>query len=268
MDCLRVLGAAALLCMGMVAGCDFKSLQIWPATPPGLGASKTPDEVPPRPEDLEAEAPKKLKPETLLTYARLKEQAAANPEVSQVDRERLREAARQAYLRALDIDPKFVPAHVGLANWFDMAGNHAKALATYEQVVKLAPKDKMVWQELGMCHARHKDWDPAIDSLRKASELDPDDRQIAKTLGLCLARAGRYDDSLACLEKVVGKAEAHCTVARMLHHLKQDDASKREVQLALESDPNLAEARALLDELEDRIPADTASVTPQVPAIP
>jgi len=264
MDCLRVLAAAAL-CAGLTAGCDF--MPLWPGSS-GPSVSKPP-EVPPRPEDLDVERPRELKPATLVAYANLKEQSAADPEVSQVDRERMREAARQAYLRALEIDPKFVPAHVGLANWFDTAGNHAKAVATYQQVVKLAPKDKVAWYQFGMCSARHKDWDPAIENLRKANELDPDDRQVAKTLGLCLARAGRYDESLACLEKVVGKAEAHCTVARMLHHLQQDDASRHELQLALASNPNLAEARELLDELEGRTPAETATAKPeQALAIP
>lgn len=256
MDCLRVLCAAAIA-LGLAAGCDMKSLPVWP-TSSGPVAGKLPDSVPPRPEELEAERPKELKSVTLVAYANLKEQSAAEPAQSPGERERLREAARQAYLRALEIDPKFVPAHAGLANWYDTVGSHAKAVATYQQALKLAPKDKALWYQFGMCHARHKDWDPAIESLRKANELDPDDRQCAKTLGLCLARAGRYDEGLACLAKVVGRAEAHCTMARMLHHLKQDEASKRQVQLALQSDPDMAAARELLNELEGRVQAPTA----------
>jgi lipopolysaccharide biosynthesis regulator YciM len=249
MDCPRALFVAAF-CLGMAVGCDTIPLR--------PSSSKVPDSVPPHPEDLEAEKPRELKPATLVAYANLKERSAAEPTQTQADRDRLREAARQAYLRALEIDPKYVPAHVGLANWYDEVGNHAKALATYQQAAKLAPKEKGVWYQLGMCHARHKDWEPAIDNLRKANELDPEDRQVAKTLGLCLARAGHYDESLACLEKVVGKAEAQCTVARMLHHMKQDDASKQQAQVALQSNPDLSEARELLDELEGRAPTETA----------
>src|SRR5262245_35465087 len=199
MDCLRVLGVA-FVCLAMAAGCDIKSL---PLVSAAAVTGKLPDTLPPRPEELEAECPKELKPATLVAYATLKEQSASEPTQSEGARERLREEARQAYLRALEMDPKFVPAQVGLANWYDTVGNHAKALATYQQALKLTAKDKTVWYQLGMCHARHKEWDAAITNLRKANELDPDDRQCAKTLGLCLARAGRQDESLACLEKVV-----------------------------------------------------------------
>jgi tetratricopeptide (TPR) repeat protein len=239
----------------------MKSFPLWPSSSPAPPvAGKLPDNLPPRPEDL-ADQPRDLKPATLVAYASLKEKCAAEPDQTQADRERLREAARKAYLRALEIDAKFIPAYLGLANWFDTVGNRDRALATYQQALKIAPKDQVqvVWYQLGMCHARHgaapgddhaKDWEAAIDCLRKASEIDPDNRQCTKTLGMCLARAGHVDDSVACLEKVQSKAEAQCTVARMLYQMNQDEACKQHVQLALQLDPNLAKAKELLAELE------------------
>jgi Tetratricopeptide repeat len=139
-----------------------------------------------------------LKPSTLVAYASLKE-CASDVALTEEGRQQLLEAKRLAYVRALEIDPKFIPAHVGLANWYDKVGNHAKALATYQHALELTATDKVkaLWFHLGMCHARHKDWGPAIESLRKAHELDPDDRQCAKTLGLCLVKAGRIHESIA-----------------------------------------------------------------------
>jgi tetratricopeptide (TPR) repeat protein len=248
MDCLRTL-CAGLGFLALAAGCDMKSFPLWPSSSPGPVAGKLPEGLPPRPEDL-ADQPRDLKPATLVAYANLKEKCAAEPDQLDIDRERLREAARQAYVRALEIDGKYIPAHLGLANWYDTVGNHGKAIATYQQVLKLAPKDQSVPYQLGMCHARHQEWEAAIDSLRKASEIDPDNRQCTKTLGMCLARAGHVDDSVACLEKVQSKAEAQCTVARMLYQMNQDEACKQHVQLALQLDPNLAKAKELLAELE------------------
>jgi Tfp pilus assembly protein PilF len=249
MDCLRS-PCAAVVCLALAAGCDMKSFPLWPSSS-GPVAGKLPDNLPPRPEDLEAEqGPKELKPATLVAYANLKQKCAADPDQTEADRERLREAARGAYLRALDLDSKFIPAHLGLAGWYDEVGNHDKALATYQQALKIAPKDKVVWYQLGMCHARHKDWEPAIDSLRKAHDIDPDNRQCCKTLGLCLARAGRIDESVACLEQVVNKAEAQCQVARMLH-----------LQLALQLNPQLPSARELRDELDGHAPVSAATGT-------
>lgn len=273
MDCRRTWCVIAVFLAG-VAGCDMKSFPLWPSSPPGL-AAKTPDGMPPRPEELE-EAPKELKPATLVAMGAVKEQRAAETTDAQ-EKESCRAAAFQTYHKALEKDPKYIPAHAALARWHESAGNHDKAVATYREAIQTvsqpgsfdsfvrlfelpgsqtnkrpAAPERTLWYELGMCHARAKEWDAAIDSLRKAVELDPDDRQYAKTLGLCLARAGRIEEGLAVLEKKVGKAEAHCTVARMLYQMKQDAASKQHVQIALQLDANLPAARELLDELEGR----------------
>lgn len=263
MDCRCTLSVVALL-LAAVAGCDMKSFQLWPTPPSGVAAHAS-DLIPPRPEEIE-ESPKELKPATLVAMGGFKEQCAAETTDSPQEKENCREAARQAYLKALEKDPKYVPAHIALARWHDNAGNHQKAIATYQSALKVAPKDRSLWSCLGMCHARAKEWDAATDSLRKAVELDPDDRQCAKTLGLCLARAGRYEESLVVLDKTVGKAEAHYTVARMSHHVQQDEVSKHNVRLALQYEPDHGPARELLDELEGRAISGNAANTQGKPS--
>lgn len=72
----------------------------------------------------------------------------------------------------------------------------------------------------------------------------------SKNLGMCLARAGQTDEALLVLMRVEGEAQAHYTVARMMHHMKQDEASKKYARQALVADPKLEGARQLLAELE------------------
>ena len=77
MDCLRAL-YVAVACLAMTAGCDMKSFPLWPSSS-GPVAGKMPEAMFPRPEDIEYERPKDLKPATLVAYAGLKEQSAADP---------------------------------------------------------------------------------------------------------------------------------------------------------------------------------------------
>src|SRR5438552_1805392 len=58
----------------------------------------------------------KLKPETLVAYAHVMEQRGNDPAVPQEEREHLVNQARDAYQRALNTDPTFVAAHIGMAH--------------------------------------------------------------------------------------------------------------------------------------------------------
>src|SRR5262249_42139448 len=154
----------------------------------------------------------------------------------------------------------YLPAHLALARLYEKLHDSDRALATYREALRVQPKDATIWLEMGMCQARqHDSWEAAVDSLKTAYELDPENRQYAKTLGFCLARAGHYDESLACLKRTVGEAEARCDLARMLHHLHQDAASRQQLQLALQMNPQLEAAQQLQAQLDAPPAAPIAS---------
>lgn len=189
-----------------------------------------------------------LKASTCVTFGNLREQTAAEPGRSRTEREALLEHARQAYQKAIDTDPNYLPAYLALARHYEINRDRERALATYEKALKVAPKNASLHYDLGMHHARLKEWEPALASMRKATELEPDNRVYLKGLGLCLARAGKPEDSLACLKKAMPEAEAYLTLGRMLHHLKQADQARQCALKALELDPQLELAQQLLDE--------------------
>ena len=238
MDCRTPLAAVVCLVAG-VSGCFPSSWLSRPAAPTTV-----------EPEVKESD--KKIKPKTLTAFAALKEQQASDPNLAPDQQDQLREQARRAYQGALSIDPKCLDAHVGLARLFDKMDNREQALARYTQALKLSPKDPNLCHEVGMFHARRKEWAPALDYLRRAAELDPENRQIVKSYGLSLARNGRVEESLAQFRKVMPEAEAHCNVARMLRHMNQLDESKQQVQLALRANPTFEPAHRLMAELEGR----------------
>ncbi len=203
----------------------------------------------------------KLKPETLVAYAHVMEQRVNDPNVAPEEREHLLAQARDAYRRALNADPKFVAAHLGLANLLEGTGNHEQAVASYKQALALTPTDKNLWFAVGTVQARNKEWAPALECFQKAVELDPENKQFITTLGMTLARAGRFDESFTCLRRVVSEAEAQCLIARMLHHMNQDDAARAHVQMALQANPPMKTAQDLRDLLEE---LDGAASAPEV----
>jgi len=243
MDCRKPL--ALVVCLAFLPGCVPGKLTWFsrPAVPAALDAEAS----------ASAKDPSKaVKPQTLVAFASFKEKQADEPGTPPDQQQHMREHARLAYLRALTLDPNCAAAHLGLARLFDKADNHEQALARFAQALKLASRDPDLWHEVGMYHARHKEWGSALEHLKRASELDPENRQIVKSYALGLARNGRLEESLAQFRKVMPEAEAHYTVARMLKHVNQVEQSKEQVQLALRANPAYEPAHRLLAELEGR----------------
>jgi len=175
---------------------------------------------------------------------RLKEALA--PGKSEAEQRQMLDSARRAYREALQIDPKCLAAHRGLAQVALAEGDHPRAVGAYQAMLKVWPKEASLWYDLGMVHGRAKEWQPATAALTKACELEPASRQYAHTLGYCLARAGAYEQSLACFRRVDGEARAHYNVARMLLHMKQHDLARQHLALALHQEPEMKEAQELL----------------------
>lgn len=191
-----------------------------------------------------------LQASTCVAFGNLELKAAQDGTRTQAQREQALDMGRKYFQQALKTDPKCLDAHVGLAQTYQEMGNYDRAVAAYQKGLKVFPKETALWYGLGICQARHNDWEPALDSMAKAAELDPENRTYANTLAFSLARNGRYAESLVCFKKSVGEAKAYYNVARVLHYAKEDEASKQHLRKALEVDPNLEPAKRFLAQLE------------------
>src|SRR5207302_5832191 len=102
------------------------------------------------------------KPATLCAVAAVRDQMAANPDLSFADAEQTHAQARHAYQQAIALDPKYGPAYIGLAKSFAAIDDAAQASAMYEKALERQPKDANLWYEKALMHARFKEWDNAI----------------------------------------------------------------------------------------------------------
>jgi tetratricopeptide (TPR) repeat protein len=251
MDGRRTLMVSLGLLTGCL-GCAHDGALPLAATPaasqPAAVAAKEPD-LPPR----------TAKPATYIELGNFSMQAATDPRRSTIEREQLHEQARKAYQKALAADPKNLQALAALARYYSAIGDHPRTVAAYKRALQLYPREPMLYHELGMCHARHQEWDLALQNLGHAVELDPENRPMLRSLAYCLARARRYDESYAIFSRLDGDAMAHYNLARMLHHLQEDELSKEHLRLALRVRPDLMPASQLLAELENPVQQAGAS---------
>jgi tetratricopeptide (TPR) repeat protein len=239
-----------IYCLVMAWGCAHVQNQGPDQATPQV-AAKTQKEI-----DLPKRTPQAS---TCVAFGSFNAELASKPGLPLAQQEQMREQARRAYQQALKIDPNSLAAYAGLGKLYQEKGDYEQAAAVYQKSLKEHPKEAPVWFELGMCQARQKNWDQALESLKKATELDEGNTSYTNALGFCLARAGRYEESYAFFQKAVGPAQAHYNVARMLHHVNQDESSKEHLRLALQLNPDLTGARQLQAELEGSLTGTKAA---------
>jgi tetratricopeptide (TPR) repeat protein len=263
MDCRRGLWLA--LGLWGAAGCRHAD----PSTASTAPAAVPPDAVVTR---KVADGPKKLpRADTCVRYGdyRAGEASASNSNYSPSQREKLRDDARKAYQEALQVDPKCLAAQQGLARLEVASEDYPRAVAVYQKALKTTPGSAALWFELGICYNRMGQWDAAAKAVAQAAALEPDNRTYVNSEGVLLARLGRYQESLACFARVNGEAQAHFNMACTLRRLNQLELSKRHLELALEKNPRLDSARAMLAETTSPpAPARAARPAPPSPVQP
>jgi TolB-like protein/Flp pilus assembly protein TadD len=110
------------------------------------------------------------------------------------------------FQRALELDPTFAAAEVGLADaYFDLgifgfmppALAFEKARRAAENALKLDPKLGVAHAQLGDIHrAYDRDWTAAAEELKQAQELTPNDSAVLFTSAALPWTLGRWDDAL------------------------------------------------------------------------
>ena len=191
-----------------------------------------------------------LKADTEVAFADVRVSAAFDEKNPPGNREALIDAARQGYQKALQQDPKNKGALLGMARLYARMGEQDRAVEVYRKYLALYPKDHATVHEVGVMHARWKDWASASAWCESAIKLDPENRDYRKTLGFCQARAGNWDVAFATLCQIMPEAKARHNLAGMLDQMGQPDACKQQLQYALQADPSYVAAREMLAELD------------------
>jgi tetratricopeptide (TPR) repeat protein len=81
--------------------------------------------------------------------------------------------AEKFYLKALEIDPKFINALAGLGKTYIAMGRGSEAVATLEKAVKDYPRLGQLYLELARAYTLSGEYKKALDAYEKAVEFAP-----------------------------------------------------------------------------------------------
>jgi tetratricopeptide (TPR) repeat protein len=202
--------------------------------------------------EIVSEPPKKgpVSPETEVAFGDVRMAVAFDEKTPEANRAAVLDSARHFYQKALQQDPKNRSALLGLARYYSRVGERDKTLEMYQKYLSIYPGDREVTYEIARVFARWQDWNNAVVWCDKALKIDPENLTFRKTMGFCLACGGRWEEAFAVFLKVMPEAQARYTIARVMEDKNFVDASRQQLQLALQADPTFIDARTFLAEID------------------
>src|SRR6266850_4051928 len=135
--------------------------------------------------------------------------------------------------------------HLGFA--YQELGQHDKAIATFEEAHKLAPKDPTVSSYLIEANLAAKKYSAAADLARAAVAENPDSLRLVRLQAQALRHSGKADQGIAVLEEAVRK------------HADDPTAYIALAQLYSDVDRG-AQAVKVLQDAQAKFPSDTSIV--------
>ena len=221
-------------------------------------------------EMLEAQRTLKNPEETLVCYARMKED---NQDFAE---------ARERYREILVAYPENVDAALGMARIERSTGRYSQAHEILSGLASRNPRNIQVQLELGRTFAGEQEWGGAVKAFEEAVRIEPEDQTCRFELGLALARANRINEALPHLTFAVGTSAAMYNIGYVFQERGQTADAVQWYQEALASHPDpktrqmtatmLAQLGARSAESASRFasrssqPADTAQAAALSPA--
>ena len=91
-----------------------------------------------------------------------------------------KEKAREAFLKAVELQPGGILALYNLAGGYQCQGQFDKAVQYYRECVQIDPRKKSAWLGLAQCYAELRDPDAAREAIENTLELDPENEPAKK----------------------------------------------------------------------------------------
>ncbi len=153
------------------------------------------------------------------------------------------------YTKALEIEPNNLSALLSTARLYDRQGQSAQATEFFQKAIKTKPDDAALYNEMGLAMSKAGKPADAESTFQKAIALDPTNSRYRNNLAGLMVNNGRSDEAVKQLEQVFSPAVANYNVAYMHATNQNIAAAQQHLQSALQIDPNLKEARDLMNRL-------------------
>ena len=126
-----------------------------------------------------------------------------------------------------------------------------EALAAYTRAIAADPAFSWPYNNIGRLYMSQNDDAQALSWFTKALEINPRHLRAQFHQGFAAARLGRYDEAFAAYNRVLTMnptdAHAHAHVGWLLLKIGRQTEGLRELQVAVQLEPGLDDARRFLD---------------------
>jgi tetratricopeptide (TPR) repeat protein len=167
--------------------------------------------------------------------------------------------ARSMYQRVLSMQPNHLEAQLGLARLEDREGQMDLALSYYQRAVATNPQSAKALNDLALCQARNGQFAESYNLLDQAVKLQPDKALYRNNIAKVLIEMNRVDEAMSHLSAAHPPAVAQYNMGVLLNQRGRKQEAIRFLTAATHIDPQLAEARKLLVELQGPAPTVAAN---------
>ncbi len=154
------------------------------------------------------------------------------------------------YKQAVAIDPTYQPALFRLGMAQAAGRQYDAAILTWRQYVTATGGSAAAYADLGFCLDLAGRGPQADAAFKAGVAADPRNAPCRTNYGLMLARAGKLDAATVQLAAVLTPAEVQYDLASVLENQGRRDEAKARFAKALQLDPNMADAKARLTNLQ------------------
>ena len=161
--------------------------------------------------------------------------------------------SRDYFQQAIEKDPNFALAYMGLADYYDIAPDYApvnasdtvpKARAAAEKALAIDGSLGEAHALLADLHATEREWADAEREFKRALELDPNSAPTHRRYWLYLSNLGRFDDALTEIHTVLRldplNLKANDNLGQQYVSMGRYDEALEQLKKVVEMDPGFA----------------------------
>jgi len=161
------------------------------------------------------------------------------------------EKAKEYFNQAIQKDPGYAMAYVGLANYYVAAPDYTpipeseaagKAKAAAQKALQIDPPSADAHAALAGALWSLLDFSDADAEFRRTLQLNPNLANAHHWYGLFLSWEGRHPEAITHLRRAIEldplNLQYQCNLGQVLHNAGQSDAAIEQLKKALEMDPN------------------------------
>jgi uncharacterized protein (TIGR03790 family) len=155
-----------------------------------------------------------------------------------------REGGRAALEAATEIDERLTRAHITLADMYEGAGEHDKAITRYRAILATIPNHIRSLNNLAYALSVHKGaYAEALPIAQRAQTLDPGNSSITDTLGWIHFLMGNFTEAERVLTQAANEpppnAEVHVHLAHLYAKTARPEMADSAIRRAVEMQPDL-----------------------------